>query len=252
MSCRDMDRLIQLYVDQEITAEDRVRLRRHAADCEECRSNLQEMIALVQSLEEIRLHAEADRQFHMPTLFKWVAVYTTIFAMVYFSPQMEREQADLPGTSSVRSVATSSAGNTDTVRSQVAVLATQSEKLHIPDGDYIHVIPPRSGTEDVDTETAWVYPSAVPILIKDRPPWYREFKRLVFVRVPDNKTLISLAKTAGLDVEKNYSSLRNMAFPTSVILTTGEQPHVQTFTFPQKEENIARWFDKLATTQSLR
>ena len=43
-SCKDMDRLIQLYVDQEIEEADRKRLGEHVAECNICRNDLQEMI----------------------------------------------------------------------------------------------------------------------------------------------------------------------------------------------------------------
>jgi hypothetical protein len=34
-------------------------------------------------------------------------------------------------------------------------------------------------------------------------------------------------------------------------LTTGKDPQLETFTFPENERNISRWFDKLAATPAI-
>lgn len=238
MSCRDMDRLIQLYVDQDIDEEEKERLRDHVSQCDSCRQSLQEMVALVHSLEEIRRSMEPRRPAVILNHFiKWAAVYTAIAFLVYFVPQMEQHKMEEYGTESMH------------VHSTVTVLATGAEKLHIPDSDYIQVMRPRNLGQELDIDTALVYPSAVPSLLEDEQDWYKRIKRFVFVKVPDPDTLKYLLLSAGFSKEELLDKeWKRDRFPTSVILTTGKQYQLETFTFPDNEKNISRWFDQLATT----
>ncbi|SMO60068.1 anti-sigma factor family protein [Melghirimyces algeriensis] len=242
-SCKDMDHLIQLYVDQEIEMDDRQRLKEHVETCSSCRKNLLEMLDLVQSLEEIRNHQE-NRSKPITLLnygVKWVAVYVAIIFLVAF----------VPGVLQHRSTEGNELAN-DSVPSnpshyEMMVLATQAEKLHIPESDYVHVTTPQSLTADADIETALIYPSALPFFEKKMQDWNREaIKRFVFVRIPDNKTLQTILSLAGSDVKK--TSLEKPSFPMSIILTTGEKPSMEIFSFPEKKKNISHWFDKMATT----
>ncbi|OYD09005.1 zf-HC2 domain-containing protein [Paludifilum halophilum] len=251
-SCRDMDRLIQLYVDQEIDKADLARLREHVDHCGSCRQSLQEMIALVHSLEEIRRHEHSRRP---ATVFnhmvKWAAVYTAIAFMVYFVPQLQQHQSGSMNGQTAEQVPV--AGPEQSVsRSTVMVLATSSEKLHIPENDYVQVIRPRHMEGDLNYETAMVYPSAIPTLMKDRQGWVKRIKRFVFIRVPDGDTMEELLHSAGFsrDQYRDHDFTED-TFPISVILTTGDQPQVETFTFPDNEQNISQWFDNLAAPSTL-
>jgi len=71
-------------------------------------------------------------------------------------------------------------------------------------------------------------------------------KRLVFVRVPDDRTFKTLMSTFGIGLDQGTEQLGDTAFPTSVIITLGKEPKLTTFTFPEQEQEISRWFEKLS------
>jgi hypothetical protein len=253
MSCKNMDRLIQLYLDQEIDEADLQCLREHIQVCDSCRQSLQEMIALVQTLEEIRGSQEKSRLTAINQMIKWMAVATSIVFIVMFAPPLQSHNQtgiDVAGTSP-EPIATHEAEELP-VESQVMVLATGSESLPIPDNEYIRVIRPQEedgGMMDpaFQADTAWVYPSAIPFVLQGNMEWQKELKRLVFVSVPDSDTLNTLLASMGL----SFTIKEDPSFPTSVILTTGKDPQLETFTFPENERNISRWFDKLAATPAI-
>jgi hypothetical protein len=246
MSCRDADRLIQLYVDRELDEPGVQRLREHVAGCSACRRNLQEMVALVHTLEEIRTHVQTRS---VPTSLIWLkraAVCLSVVVLFYLAPfgdlpwfheeppmAVEREEPDIS-----RELPESP--------HKVMVFATQGETLHIPQSDYIRVVSPNQFDPESGTDTAWIYPSAIPFFLKDDSSWYTRMKRLVFVRVPDDRTFKILVSTVGIGVDQGADQLRNVAFPTSVVITLGKEPKLTTFTFPEQEQEISRWFEKLS------
>ncbi|MEW9032213.1 MAG: anti-sigma factor [Planifilum fimeticola] len=246
MSCRDVDRLIQLYVDRELDAPGVQRLREHVAGCAACRRNLQEMVALVNTLEEIRSHV---RMRSAPASLIWLkraAACLAIAVLIYLAPF-----GTLPWFADEPQMAVNR-GETDISRElpeathKVMVFATQGETLHIPQGDYIHVVSPNQFNPESGTDTAWIYPSAIPFFLEDGSSWYTRVKRLVFVRVPDDHTFKTLMSTVGIGLDQGAEQLRNTAFPTSVIITLGKEPKLTTFTFPDQEKEISRWFEKLS------
>lgn len=248
-SCKDMDRLIQLYVDQEIEEADRIRLREHVAECETCRNDLQEMIDLVQSLEEIRNHrAPSESVVWVNQLIKWAAVCTSIAFLMVFFPGMSQHRS----TSISKMAAGTGGGEGEVIEKphHLTVFATQGEKLHIPENDYVQVIPPKNVLKEAPLETALVYPSALPFILDGKPDWFKEVKRFVFVRVPDDKTMGMILAASGLSPEKNRWEKTH--FPLSVILVTGKNPRMKTFTFPDNEQKISRWFDRMAATPAVR
>lgn len=93
----------------------------------------------------------------------------------------------------------------------LTVLATQAEKLHIPKNDYVQVIRPRKAPREAQLETALVYPSALPIILDGKPDWFKEVKRFVFVRVPDDKTMGMILAASGLSSEQ--SDWEKIIFP---------------------------------------
>lgn len=253
MSCKDMDRLIQLYLDQEIEEADLQRLREHVQTCEPCRQSLQEMIALVQTLEGIRRRQEDHRISMMNQKLKWMAVATSIVFIITFTPPLQnhyQSETDIAGRSPEEVVQEAEEWSTEST--ETMVLAMGSESLPIPDSDYIRVIRPQGEEEELEddgfqADTAWIYPSALPFVLKNKLDWHEELKRLVFVGVPDSDTFHALLAMVGLSTNIE-DELEEPAFPTSVILTTGKNPQLETFTFPEKESNISQWFDKLAAT----
>lgn len=243
-SCKDMDRLIQLYVDQEIEEADRKRLGEHVAECNICRNDLQEMINLVESLEEIRKYRTPSKSVALANqLIKWAAVCTSIAFLVAFFPGMTQHRS-VP----ISKMANGADPGEDVVAKthHLTVLATQAEKLHIPESDYVQVIRPKNAIKGAQLETALVYPSALPFILDGKPDWFKEVKRFVFVRVPDDKTMGMILAASGLTPEKK--DWEKNRFPLSVILVTGKNPRMETFTFPDNKQKISRWFDRMAAT----
>ncbi|PTM59965.1 anti-sigma factor family protein [Desmospora activa] len=257
MSCKDMDRLIQLYLDQEIEETDLQRLWEHVQTCDSCRQSLREMIALVQTLEGIRSKREDSRIVRMNQLVKWMAVATSIVFIIVFSPPLQshyQSESDIAGRSP-EPIATHAAEELPVESAEMMVLATGSESLPIPENDYIRVIRPRDdeeGLEDdeLQADTAWIYPSALPFVLQNQIDWHEQLKRLVFIGVPDSDTLHTLLAAVGFS-PSIQEELEEPSFPTSVILTTGQNPQLETFTFPEKESSISHWFEKMATTPAI-
>lgn len=241
-SCKDMDRLIQLYVDREIGEEEHQRLKEHVQGCHSCRRNLQEMITLVQSLEEIRNHREKPS----PTVtafnhaIKWTAVYTAIAFLVAFVPgMMQHRNAQMNEMAGAPTLPSTNGPQ------QLMVLATQAEQVHIPESDYIRVIRPRKVSEGSRMDTALIYPSAMPLFKQGKPDWLKRVRRCVFVQVPDYETLQMILKNSGLSLDRKVNPSN---FPVSLILTTGKKPTLKLFSFPRNEKKISHWFEEIAAT----
>ncbi|SDX47476.1 Putative zinc-finger [Marininema mesophilum] len=249
MSCKDMDRLIQLYVDQEINEQERQELQHHVAGCESCLSSLTEMITLVSSLEEIRQHESWSRPVPFVNyIIKWMAVYTVIILFVTSGPSLLTHRNDTLDQDS-------SLENKVTPQTRVTVLATQKENLHIPERENIEVVSPqpRSQSINITGQTAWIYPSAMPFLTEEEQGWVKNMKRLVLVHVPDPETLHQLFTSVGISTKgiEARDFFKKTSFPTSVILTTGKRPRWKTFRFPGSKQKVIHWFDKLASTPTI-
>lgn len=242
MSCRDVDRLIQLYVDRELDEPGVQRLREHVAGCADCKRNLQEMVVLVNTLEEIRTHV---RMRSAPVSLVWLkraTVCLSIAVLIYLAPFGALPWFDDKSQVAVKEVQPKAPH-------RVMVFATQGETLHIPQSDYIHVVSPNQFDPEAGTDTVWIYPSAIPFFLQDGSSWYTRIKRLVFVRVPDDATFKTLISTIGIGLDQGVEQLRNTAFPTSVIITLGKEPKLSTFTFPDQEKEISQWFEKLSVVK---
>ncbi len=249
MSCRDMDQLIQLYVDQEIGEEDHERLRMHVAECSSCKKNLQDMIELVHALEEIGTSVQVKHTAIKRGVRRWSVLVATLFIITFFAPfdgPMREEASDPPKPP----IETSTNGVQDSLDKdiEVMVFATQAEKLHIPKRDSIQVVPPLSLIEGVKTDTALVYPSALQDLLQSDYSWQQKIRRLVFVKIPDDQTLRTLLSATGLGSDQGFG---DVAFPISVMITWDKEPKLKTFTFPENEQEISNWFDRVTSDQPL-
>jgi len=249
MSCRDVDRLIQLYVDRELDEPNVQLLREHVAGCASCNRNLQEMIALVNTLEEIRTHVRTGSAPSSLLWLKRAAVCLSIAVLIYLAPLGTLPWfTDEPQTA-VKQAEPDISRELPEGPHKVMVFATQGETLHIPQSEYIYVVSPNQFDPESGTDTVWIYPSAIPFFLQDDSSWYTRMKRLVFVKVPDDRTFKTLVSTVGIGLDQGAEQLRNMAFPTSVIITLGKEPKWTTFKFPEKEQEISRWFEKLSAIQ---
>lgn len=237
MSCRDFDRYIQLYVDQEISEPDRRLLLEHTRTCQACRLELLEMVTLVSSFEDVREEVRPSPAPYFHVFFKWVAVCTAVFTVIYFvpwSPLFLRKEG----------------GSTaQPVQHSVMVLAAQEERLPIPSNDAVRVVHPgKLGKEPFQSEATLVYPSALSYLLESKDVWEARGKQFVFVHVPDEQTLFNLLTYAGFKGDR-LSELENITYPISVKVTIGEQFEYETFTFPESRQDIVDWFQELRADQ---
>ncbi|WP_054948723.1 anti-sigma factor [Numidum massiliense] len=247
MTCRDVDRYIQLYVDQEISEAERRHLLEHTRTCPECRSELREMVALVSSLEDIRQDIRPETPVFLRGFLKWVAVCTVVVSFATVFP--------------LTKFFFSGRGNdtaTQPMQHAVTVLAAQGEQLHIPSGDYVHVVRPSKlekgdlhalDREGAKMEAALVYPSAMPYFMKEKREWSDLASRFVFVAVPDEQTLMSLLAYIGAKIDKS-AALTDVTYPTSVMVDFDEQLEYETFQFPESKRDIADWFENLSAPVS--
>jgi hypothetical protein len=240
-SCKEIDLLIQLYVDGEIGANERQTLREHLETCASCRSQWEEMVSLVRNLEEIGNEERMRKRQTLLLPVKWTAVCASITLFFLILP--------------VHSVPSSSPslGLTSMQSQQMfetVVLATQAEKLHIPNDEYIQVIQPKDESPPL-SQIAWIYPSAVPFLQNGDQSWLKKVNQFIFVKVPDMDTLNTLLATVGIHLHPDQLGISDLRFPTSVILKTGNHPQIETFQFPDNEQAVSRWFQKIATQATL-
>ncbi|SFS44099.1 anti-sigma factor family protein [Marininema halotolerans] len=250
MSCKDMDRLIQLYVDQEINEQEHEELRHHIAGCESCLTSLTEMVTLVSSLDEIRQHELSNRPVPFVNHFlKWMVVTAVILLFVTGGPSLLTHRNTGLDQEAV------TLDDEVVLPSKITVLATKKEDLHIPESGNIEVISPRLQplkSIKIGGQTALIYPSAMPFLADKDQNWVRSMKRLVFVHVPDQETLEHLFSSVGIAMEdKDAKGMEETTFPTSIILTTGDHPRWRTFSFPENKQKVVHWFDKVASTSTI-
>mgnify|MGYP001172731891 CR=1 FL=1 len=234
MSCRDYERYIQLYVDQEINEEDRRKLLEHTRSCPDCRRELKEMVALVSSMEDARQEMRTGTPLLFRGFFKWVAVCTVAVSFAYLAiPFTQKSGSENPA---------------QPMQHSLMVLAGQEESLHIPQDESVHVVHPgRWSDEGFTSEATLVYPSAVSFFLEKERSWSEYTKRFVFIRVPDEQTLVTLLTYAGAKVEQ-LTGLANIQYPTSVMITLEESPEYETFTFPEEETDVSALFERISST----
>ncbi|BCU82681.1 hypothetical protein JIR001_24640 [Polycladomyces abyssicola] len=244
MSCRDMDQLIQLYVDREIEETDRMRLKSHVAECADCKRDLQDMIALVDTLENIRIKARAPHSANGLSLVRWVAVGISIFLLAYIPYRSEHDQTPVSSLS-VSSISVAQNGAEETVDPEYTILATSADTVRIPHRDTVRILTPDQWPARISSATALVYPGALRFLIDQTgSDWYRQVDRLILVKVPDADTLRMLLKRVGEEWDGSTDH-DIVQFPTSVVITPGEQPKVQFFSSPAQDQDILQWASHL-------
>lgn len=244
MSCRDMDQLIQLYVDQEIGEADRMRLKSHVAECADCKRDLQDMIALVDTLENIRIKARAPYSAGGLSLVRWVAVGISIFMLAYIPYHGEHDQSPVSSLS-VSSISVAQNGDEETVDPEYTILATSADTVHIPHRDTVRVLTPDQWPARISSATALVYPGALRFLIDQTgSDWFRQVDRLILIKVPDADTLRMLLKRVGEEWDETTDH-DTVQFPTSVVITPGERPKVQFFSSPAQDQDILQWASHL-------
>lgn len=244
MSCRDMDQLIQLYVDREIGEADRMRLKAHVAECADCKRNLQDMIALVDTLENIRLKARSPHPAGRFSLVRWVALGISIFLLAYIPYRGEHGQTPVSSLS-VSSISVAQNDNGEAIHPEYTILATSDETVRIPHRNTVRILTPDQWPARITSATALVYPGALRFLLEQAgSDWYRQVNRLILVKVPDADTLQTLLKRVGEEWDEAMDT-DNVQFPTSVVITQGKRPHVQFFSSPAQNQDVLQWASHL-------
>ncbi|MBA4492827.1 zf-HC2 domain-containing protein [Paenactinomyces guangxiensis] len=246
-SCREIDPLIQLFVDGEINFRERQILGEHIKVCSSCREQLNEMIVLVQGLEEIGVKERRRQKQLFLQPVKWAALCTSIILLAFVSPVHSVPSSNKP----LHETETAGKDQPQEMLAMMTVLATQGEKLHIPDDEYIHVVQPRQIDSPPLSQTALIYPSAMPFFKHEQQPWLKKINQFVFVKVPDVRTLHTLLTTTGIRLEPDQLVEGQIEFPASMIIKTGENPQIETFQFPDNEQGISHWFNKMASQSAL-
>lgn len=243
MSCRDYDHYIQLYVDQEISEADRRKLLEHTRTCPSCRRELKEMVTLVTSMEDVRQEMDSRTPVLFRGLFKWMAVCSVAVSIAFVAIPLFSQHT------------TTSEGEPSPVvqpmQHSVMVLAGQDESLFIPNDQFVHIIRPGKLQEQgFKSEAALVYPSAIPYFVEKDRTWSDYTQRFVFVRVPDEQTLLTLLTYAGAKVDQ-LTGITNLEYPTSFMISLGEVPEYEAFTFPEEKQALRDLLDKITSKATI-
>lgn len=242
MSCRDYDHYIQLYVDQEISEADRRKLLEHTRTCSACRRELQEMVTLVTSMEDVRQEMRAGTPVLFRGFFKWMAVCSVAVSFAFvliplFSQKTNTSEGDLSPA--------------QPMQHSVMVLAAQEESLFIPNDQFVHVIHPGNLQEEgFKSEATIVYPSAVSYFTEKNRTWSDYTQRFVFIRVPDEQTLLTLLSYAGAKIEQ-LTGITNLDYPTSIMINLGDVPEYEVFTFPEEKQDMRDLLDKITSKATI-
>lgn len=227
--CKEMEFLIQLYVDGEIKKEDQQRLEGHLNECQKCRGEFFKLEQLVNSLEQL---GERERELIRSRLLNWVkrAVIITSIVLISFTSPFHTNPVSLNSNENER--------NVTGVDWRLTVLATNKETLYIPEYEIIQRLEPNHWSGSI-SGTALIYPGAIPAFIK-RKHSLKKTDHLVFVRVPDHTTLKGVFDAIGLSKE---NIKKTVDFPVSVMVKLSSEPEVTIFNFPKTEEGVQKWYE---------
>jgi hypothetical protein len=241
-SCKEIDPLIQLFVDGEIEESEQTLLFKHIQTCSSCREQFEEMITLVRGLEEIGYDERQRLRRMVLQPVKWAVVTASIALFILISPQGGEQTKEISMIAQEDSTHHMLKKQMDV---EMMVLATNAEKLHIPQDEHIQIVQPKQINQELTSQTALIYPSAMPFFENDQQPWLKKMQKVVLVKVPDVNTFHAFLTTAGLHIDP--AVLGRTQFPTSIIIKTGKNPQIETFHFPENEQGISHWFDQLTT-----
>ncbi|MGA8944049.1 MAG: anti-sigma factor [Thermoactinomyces sp.] len=222
--CKEMEFLIQLYVDGEIKKDELQRLERHLNECRQCRDELDQLVQLVNSLEQL---GERERELIKSRLLNWVKRTVVIASILLFSFTSPLHTNPKPIYSGEK-----------VVEGRLTVLATGQETVYIPEHKIIQCLKPNHWTSSI-SGTALIYPCAVPAFIK-RKHSLNKTNRIIFVRVSDPVALKGLFSTIGLSRE---NVKKTVEFPVSVMVKLSSKPEVSVFKFTKTEEGVRRWYE---------
>ncbi|WP_339061410.1 hypothetical protein [Tepidibacillus marianensis] len=245
MSCSQYEHLIQGYIDQSITVEEKKELNEHIQVCDYCREELQEMIEVVSYMEDIgdtnhKRVKQRIRKLKSSLLATCMTVCSAVVLVLYYPSNNAIFNADGPN-----------------IEYRNIVLADDSEQLPLPDkyeyysemkrGKYQpsslilnHLRQGRNSNYDI----IWVYPSIYNHI--DEIDLDELSDEYVFINVPNERTLHQLM--ALLKRENIYLSLHVTHYPVSIVIDRGDQELlIREVEFPTEIEQFHHKLDEVGT-----
>lgn len=231
-NCKEMEFLIQYYVDGEIKKDDQRKLERHLNECQKCRGELVKLEQLVNSLEQL---GERERELIRGRLLNWAKRAVVIASILVFSFAFPFH------TNPVSLYSDENERNITGTDWRLTVLATNKEAANIPEHEIIQRLEPKHWSGSI-SGAALIYPGAVSTFIK-RKHSLKKADHIVFVRVPDLQTLQGLFDTIGISGDKVKKTVE---FPASVMVKLSSNPEITIFKFPRTEEGVRKWYENWA------
>ena len=245
MACSQYEHLIQGYIDQTITENEKKELNEHVTECVSCRHELQEMVEVISFIEDIgEEHIQKvkhkARKFKTSLLATCMTVCSAV-VLVFYNPMSGSilQLDERPG-----------------LQYRNIVLADESEQLPFPRQyerfSYVdrrrQPIPISLIPNDVDqtsdeyVDITWVYPSVYPHL--DDVDFHELSDEYVFINIPDEETLHHLI--AFLQRENLHVPIELTTFPASIVINRSDQePLIHEFQFPTEVEQFHRFVDEI-------
>jgi len=245
MSCSEYEHLIQGYIDQSITEEEKKELNEHIQVCNHCREELQEMIEVVSYVEDIgdanhKRVKDRIRKLKSSLLATCMTVCSAVVLVLYYPSNNIVLNAD---------------GSAIEYRN--IVLADEGEQLPLPDkyqyfSQYKRdrsqpstlILKHLRQGQNFNHDVTWVYPSIYNHLEKfDLDVGCDEY---VLINIPNERTLRQLF--AILKHENIYLPLNVSHYPVSIVIIRGEQePLIREVEFPTELEQFQHMITEVGT-----
>jgi hypothetical protein len=236
LSCKEMENLIQLYADGEIKENEMKALDEHVRSCPSCRRQLLEIMDLVTSLDLLGREERHKRRRSLLHPAKWTAVMVAIalfyFASPFHSPSLSpRTLAETPVPDS---------------RSDLLLIAKRGDTSRAPDVMQMRLVRPIASSKSAQSESA-IYDQRMFFLPDEQQRcWMRKMNRYVLIRATDPRSLQRLLKRAGVQLDPTLLGESSIRFPSSFVITTGENPQIETVRYPDSGQGMRKWFGQLA------
>ena len=238
MSCNEYEYLIQGYVDQTLTDEEKVQLNNHISECERCKEDLHDMIEVVSFIEDMNSVNEiaggnSKSRFSTKILSTCVAVCSAMMFSFYFSYEYQFFET------------------ISKFEQRNFILAAETEELPIPGNQNVILLLPRSKSKltarkqdfsEDPFDITWVYPSAYSHLTEFE--WDYESEQFVLINIPDRETLIEVLTLLNKGKLNIFQDQYN--FPISVVIENNDRElDIQPLNFNIQEKEIRPLFEQL-------
>ena len=215
MSCNEYEYLIQGYVDQTLTDEEKEQLNNHISNCESCKQDLHGMIEVVSFIEDMNsvndiAGGNRKSRFSTKVLSTCVAVCSAMMFAFYFPYEYHFSEA------------------ISKFDQRNFILAAETEELPIPGNQNVILLLPRSKSKMTDRkqdfsedpfDITWVYPSAYSHLTDFE--WDNESEQYVLINIPDHETLIKVLALLNRGKLNVFQDQYN--FPISVVIENNDR-----------------------------